>query len=101
MTLAETCSSTVFERCRVSGPSSLHVWFFWVPSEDLHPMIGRGGVGCVDANKRDAAAEKVVFPAAYGISATVGNYFTARRRAPRCGPYCGHSAPGPLVISFT
>jgi hypothetical protein len=61
----------------------------------------RTNEGCVDANKRDDAAEKVVFPAAYGISATVGIYFTARRRAPRWGPYCGHSAPRPLVISFT
>ena len=36
MTLAEISSSTVFERSSVSGPSSLHVWFFSVPSEDLH-----------------------------------------------------------------
>ena len=36
MTLAEISSSTVFERSSVSGPSSLHVWFFAVPSEDLH-----------------------------------------------------------------
>ena len=28
MTLAEISSSTVFERSSVSGPSSLHVWFF-------------------------------------------------------------------------
>src|SRR6516165_845403 len=43
MTLAEISSSTVFERSRVSGPSSWHVWFFSVPS-DLHESIGRGGV---------------------------------------------------------
>ena len=36
MTLAEISSSTVFDRSSVSGPSSLHVWFFSVPSEDLH-----------------------------------------------------------------
>ena len=36
MTLAEISSSTVFDRSSVSGPSSLHVWFFAVPSEDLH-----------------------------------------------------------------
>src|SRR5215510_12086231 len=44
ITLPEISSSTVFERSNVSGPSSLHVWFFCVPSEDLHAMIGRGGV---------------------------------------------------------
>src|SRR5208337_2994792 len=44
MTLAETSSSTVFERSSVSGPSSLHTWFGSVPSDDVHPMIGRGGV---------------------------------------------------------
>src|SRR5271165_5020276 len=44
ITLAEISSSTVLERSRVSGPSSLHVWFFSVPSEDLHQMTGRGGV---------------------------------------------------------
>src|SRR5215475_5934451 len=44
MTLAEISSSTVFERSRVSGPSSLHRWFAGVPSEDLHQMTGRGGV---------------------------------------------------------
>ena len=44
MTLAEISSSTVFERSSVSGPSSLHVWFFAVPSEDLHQSTGRGGV---------------------------------------------------------
>src|SRR5580698_469160 len=43
-TLAEISSSTVFDRSRLSGPSSWQLWFFWVPSEDLHPMIGRGGV---------------------------------------------------------
>src|SRR5271157_4352625 len=44
MTLAEISSSTVFERSSVSGPWSLHVWFFAVPSDDLHQMTGRGGV---------------------------------------------------------
>ena len=44
MTLAEISSSTVFERSSVSGPSSLQVWFFSVPSEDLHQSTGRGGV---------------------------------------------------------
>src|SRR4030095_16403756 len=44
MTLAEISSSTVFERSSVSGPSSLHVWFFSVPSEDLHQRTGRGVV---------------------------------------------------------
>src|SRR5271166_5488844 len=44
MTLAEISSSTVLERSRVSGPSSLQVWFFAVPSEDVHESIGRGGV---------------------------------------------------------
>src|SRR5215470_2897508 len=43
-TLAEISSSTVRERSRVNGPSSLHVWFFSVPSEDLHQTTGRGGV---------------------------------------------------------
>jgi hypothetical protein len=43
-TLAEISSSTVFERSSVNGPSSLHVWFFIVPSEDLHARSGRGGV---------------------------------------------------------
>ena len=44
MTLAEISSSTVFDRSSVSGPSSLHVWFFSVPSEEWHQMTGRGGV---------------------------------------------------------
>ena len=44
MTLAEISSSTVFDRSSVSGPSSLQVWFFCVPSEDVHQMTGRGGV---------------------------------------------------------
>src|SRR6516225_4698453 len=43
MTLAEISSSTPFERSRVSGPSSWQVWFFSVPSEDLHHSTGRGG----------------------------------------------------------
>src|SRR5262249_41799706 len=43
-TCEEICSSTVFERSNVSGPSSLHIWFLDVPSEDLHESTGRGGV---------------------------------------------------------
>src|SRR5262245_16378253 len=43
ITLAEISSSTVFERSKVSGPSSLHFWFACVPSTDLHEMSGRGG----------------------------------------------------------
>src|SRR5271169_4977361 len=44
MTWEEISSSTVFDRSKVSGPSSLHVWFFWLPSEEVHQMTGRGGV---------------------------------------------------------
>src|SRR5277367_1723036 len=44
MTLSEISSSTVFERSKVSGPSSWQLWFFIEPSEDLQPRIGRGGV---------------------------------------------------------
>src|SRR5258708_35963405 len=44
MTLPEISSSTVLDRSSVSGPSSLQVWFFCVPSEDLHARTGRGGV---------------------------------------------------------
>src|SRR5271167_1071095 len=44
MTLDEISSSTVFDRSSVSGPSSLHVWFFSVPSEELHQRTLRGGV---------------------------------------------------------
>src|SRR6516225_1768306 len=43
-TLAEISASTVFDRSRVSGPWSWQVWFFDVPSEDLHQSTGRGGV---------------------------------------------------------
>src|SRR5947209_16629339 len=43
MTLAEISSSTVFERSKVSGPSSLHIMFLAEPS-DLHASILRGGV---------------------------------------------------------
>src|SRR5215831_8938952 len=43
-TWEEISSSTVFERSSVSGPSSLQVWFFDVPSEDLHQRTLRGGV---------------------------------------------------------
>src|SRR4029078_2650820 len=44
MTLAEISSATVFERSSVSGPSSLHVWFADVPSEEVHERNGSGGV---------------------------------------------------------
>src|SRR5271168_609607 len=44
MTLAEISSSTVFDRSSVSGPWSLQLWFFSVPSDDVHQMTGRGGV---------------------------------------------------------
>src|SRR6516225_6530767 len=44
MTLVEISSSTVRERSSVSGPWSLHVWFFSVPSDDLHHSTLRGGV---------------------------------------------------------
>src|SRR5262245_37365084 len=44
MTLAEISSSTVFDRSSVSGPSSVQLWFFAAPSEDLHESTGRGGV---------------------------------------------------------
>src|SRR5271169_1510114 len=44
MTLDEISSSTVLERSSVSGPSSLHVWFFSVPSDEWHQRTGRGGV---------------------------------------------------------
>src|SRR5215471_16090953 len=44
ITLLDISSSTVFERSRVSGPWSLHVWFLSVPSDDLHHSTLRGGV---------------------------------------------------------
>src|SRR6476469_5295850 len=44
ITFAEISSSTVLERSSVSGPSSLQVWFFDVPSEEVHAITGRGGV---------------------------------------------------------
>src|SRR5262249_2755964 len=44
MTLAEISSSTVFERSSVSGPSSVHIWFFDSPSDHLHASMLRGGV---------------------------------------------------------
>src|SRR5437762_8927618 len=44
ITLAEISSSTVFERSSESGPSSWHIWFLPVPSEDLHDRMLRGGV---------------------------------------------------------
>ena len=42
MTCEEISSSTVFERSSVSGPSSLPIWFFAVPSEDFIQRTGRG-----------------------------------------------------------
>ena len=42
-TWAEISSSTVFERSSVSGPSSLPIWFFAVPSGDFIHRTGRGG----------------------------------------------------------
>src|SRR5215813_7577138 len=44
MTFDEISSSTVLDRSRVNGPSSLQVWCFAVPSIDLHDRTGRGGV---------------------------------------------------------
>src|SRR6185437_6931603 len=44
MTLAEISSSTVLDRSIDSGPSSVQVWLFVVPSDDLHESTGRGGV---------------------------------------------------------
>src|SRR5271165_2941767 len=44
MTWDEISSSTVSDRLSVSTPSSLQVWFFDVPSEDVHKSTGRGGV---------------------------------------------------------
>src|SRR5262252_4230932 len=43
-TLAEISSSTVFDRSNVSGPSSLHVMFLELPSDDLQASTGRGGI---------------------------------------------------------
>src|SRR5689334_6376361 len=43
-TFEEISSSTVRDRSSVSGPSSLQVWFFSEPSEDVHERTGRGGV---------------------------------------------------------
>src|SRR5258707_9228904 len=43
ITLPEISSSTVLDRSSVSGPSSLQVWFFCDPSDDLHASTGRGG----------------------------------------------------------
>src|SRR5215468_568338 len=43
-TLAEISSSTVLDRSRVRGPSSLHRWFASVPLDEVHQMTGRGGV---------------------------------------------------------
>src|SRR3954468_6297975 len=44
MPLAEISSSTVLDRSRVSGPSSLQFWLADVPSEEWHQSTGRGGV---------------------------------------------------------
>src|SRR4029453_7953068 len=43
ITFADISSSTVLERSSVSGPSSLQVWFFDVPSEEVHAITGAGG----------------------------------------------------------
>src|SRR5215468_10370234 len=43
-TLVEISSSTALDRSRVSGPWSLQVWLFSVPSADVHQITGRGGV---------------------------------------------------------
>src|SRR3954463_9580907 len=43
-TLDEISSSTVLERSSVSGARSRQLWFFAVPSLDVHQSIGRGGV---------------------------------------------------------
>src|SRR4029077_11716996 len=44
MTCEEISSSTVFERSSVSGPSSVPIWFFAVPSGDFIQRTFRGGV---------------------------------------------------------
>src|SRR5262249_3477859 len=44
ITFSEISSSTVLDRSSVSGPSSAHVWFLFVPSDDLHHRTLRGGV---------------------------------------------------------
>src|SRR4029077_666166 len=44
MTWEAISSSTVFDRSSVSGPSSLQVWLFDVPSEGGQAIMGRGGV---------------------------------------------------------
>src|SRR5262249_9289460 len=44
ITWDEISSSTVFDRSKVSGPSSWQFRFFRVPSEDLHQRMLRGGV---------------------------------------------------------
>src|SRR5690349_24302623 len=44
ITFAEISSSTPFDRSSVSGPWSWQLWFFDVPSEDLHHKTLRGGV---------------------------------------------------------
>src|SRR3954454_19777536 len=44
MTLPEISSSTVLDRSRGSGPSSLQFWLADVPSEEWHQSTGRGGV---------------------------------------------------------
>src|SRR6516165_5102012 len=44
MTLAEISWSTVLDRSKVSGPSSLQVCFCTEPSDEVHQITGRGGV---------------------------------------------------------
>src|SRR5271157_2180174 len=44
ITWVEISSSTVSDRFKVSGPSSLQLWFASVPSDEWHQRTGRGGV---------------------------------------------------------
>src|SRR6266481_9498375 len=66
MTLAEISSSTVFDRSRVSGPWSLQLWFFSLPSDDVHQMTGRGGVRQVVV--LGSTAPETAKRAGYGLS---------------------------------
>jgi hypothetical protein len=53
--------------------------------------------GCLDkAGAMQAKTPAVtVFAAAYGISATVDNYFMTKVGTPRCGPYSSRGASRP------
>src|SRR5271166_1445987 len=44
ITWVEISSSTVSDRFKVSGPSSLQLWFASVPSDEWHQRTLRGGV---------------------------------------------------------